>query len=1445
MRKKIIKILPRKNPFSNFGVNNIKIKELAVLEKEKKIKLFCLIDCPKNFEQLDILEEKFYKAFEDFGNIDLEIKSKINKNEFSQEEKKLIFERVILDLKKYKPIVKTFLFFYEVEIRESDIYISLKNEIAIEQLSNSNIDQLIQSKLLNYGLDANVQFIKGDFKEQIGKFEKKHEEEHNNYMKEIQAETQKVAEEKEQYRKIEKVNTSENEDIIYGREIKGSTSSFEEFDTLHQNEICILEGQVFNVDIRITSTKKQLFIFNITNLKDSLTVKFFAKENEKVPLKEGMWVKVKGKKQLDTFSNNEEVIFVTAINKIAPKTKLKEDKEEEKHIELHAHTKMSEMVGLVDSKDLIKRAIDYGQEAIAISDYAVAHSFPFAYKAAKGSDLKVIFACDAYVVDDSRPMVENAKDVNLEEETYVVFDLETMGLNSHKAEIIEIGAVKMKGTRIVETFTELVNPRKPIPHKIQELTSITDAMVIDCPSIEEILPKFIDFIGSATLVAHNARFDIGFLQRDCKKILNLDYKPSLIDTLQWARDLMPHLRGHGLKSVTKGLGVSLDKHHRAIDDSQATAQVFSRFIEMFLEKGVKKLNELDNVFPVNIHNQNTFNTMILVENLVGLKNLYKLISEAHLNYYGNKKARIPKSLLESHREGLIIGAPSSMHANNEGELYSAYLRHNFDNLEENAKFYDYFELQPRETYNELMEKGETGTIASFEKIEKANKFFYDLAMKLDKKVIATSNVHYLDEEDYLARSVLLYGSGSVYRENQYKVDNKFYYRTTKELLNEFAYLGRDVAREIVITNTKEISDRIEKIQPVPSGFYPPKIDNAENICREMTYEKAYRIYGNPLPKIVELRLERELEAIIGNGFAVLYLSAQKLVKESLDNGYLVGSRGSVGSSLVAFMMDITEVNALYPHYICKNIECKHSEFMEKEGSGVDLPDKNCPKCGTAYSKDGHAIPFEVFMGFNGDKVPDIDLNFSGEYQSEIHRYCERLFGIENVFKAGTISTLAEKNAFGYVKKFYEEHNIKVRNAEISRIAKKVEGAKKTTGQHPGGMIVVPQGNSIYEFTPVQRPANDVKNPSITTHFDYHVMDEQLVKLDILGHDDPTTIKLLQEYTGVNIYDVPLADKDTLKLFSGTESIGVKAEKIGSIVGSYGVPEFGTQFVRQMLVDTMPTTFAELVRISGLSHGTDVWLNNAQEFIRSKKATLSEVISVRDDIMNFLIDSGLEKGTAFKIMEFVRKGMPSRNPEQWEEYSKLMKEHKVADWYIESCRRIKYMFPKGHAVAYVMMAMRIAYFKVHYPLAFYAAYLSRKADDFDSDIMLASAEEIDATRRELSEKGKLDVREKTQLALCEIIVEMHARGIEFEGVDIYKSQGFKFTIENDKIRIPLIAINGLGASVVENILRERELGKFISYEDLKRRTKASGTVVEKLKLVKAVEGLSETNQRSLF
>ena len=732
----------------------------------------------------------------------------------------------------------------------------------------------------------------------------------------------------------------------------------------------------------------------------------------------GDFIKISGKKQIDRYSDNEEVIMINSINKLEKTKAKKEDRAEVKMVELHTHSKMSEMVGVEDIGDLIKRAISYGHKAMAITDYSVVHAFPFAYKAAKGKDFKAILGCEMYMVDDTLPMVRDCKTGAIEDTTFVVFDLETFGLNSHKNEIIEIGAIKLKGTRIVDTFSSFVNPNKIIPKKISELTHITQDMVDNAPTIEDVLPKFLEFTKDAVMVAHNSAFDMGFIRRDAKKYMGIDYKPSIIDTLQMARDLYPDLKGYNLDRLNKTFKLSLENHHRAIDDAQSTAKLFIMFLEKYIENGVVNVENMNGAFPLNIQKQATRNIMVIAKNLTGLQNLYRLVSEAHIDYYGSKKPRVLKSRVDKLRDGLIVGSSLTSHFSNDGELAEYYMRYDLENVEKNIDFYDYIELLPRATYAELYEEDGTGTISSFEQIEDMNRYFYNLAKERGKLVTASSNVHYNNEEDYKIRSILLYGSGNVFRENQYKTDNKFYFRTTDELLDEFSYLGEEVANEIVVKNTNAIADMVEVIKPVPDGFYPPKIDNAENIVKEMTYEKAYRIYGNPLPEIVKARLERELGAIIGNGFSVLYLSAQKLVKKSLDSGYLVGSRGSVGSSLVAFMMGITEVNALYPHYICTNPECKNSEFIEREGVGIDLPEKICPKCGQPYKRDGYSIPFEVFMGFNGEKVPDIDLNFSGEYQSEIHRYCEQLFGKENVFKAGTISTLAEKKRRRLCKKIF-------------------------------------------------------------------------------------------------------------------------------------------------------------------------------------------------------------------------------------------------------------------------------------------------------------------------------------------------------------------------------------------------------------------------------------------
>ena len=1449
MNNRQIMIEPNMEVFEKLGVKNIEIKNILLNTRTKRITFNCSVSCMGCIDDIDTI---YKDVLSKFGReIEIEFVTENKELKLEDEEIKTIAIRAIERLKSRNTTSKSFLCFYKVYVKNNYIIIELNDEHIKFMLEEVKISSKIESILAEYGLkDYKIMFSVGDFSKELSNVEEKIKADMEKQQNIISSEREKII--KENSVTETQVYKAKN-DFKRGsktKDIKGDVISIKHFYDLYDGEPCIVQGEIFSIEGMVLKSGKTLKTIRITDGESSLTSKIFLDENDNLDISEGKILKLSGKVQMDTYAGNEKTLMINTVNIIEKEVIKKEDTAEEKMVELHTHTKMSEMVGVTDVEDLIKRAKEYGHKAIAITDYSVVHSYPAAYKTVKklskdDDKMKVIFGCEMYMIDDEALMITNPKDKKIDEEEFVVFDIETTGLNSHFNKIIEIGAVKIKAGRIIDRYSQLINPGISIPYHITEITSITNEQVANQPKIDEVIGKFVDFIGDAVLVAHNAPFDMGFIKRDIKEYLNINLENSVIDTLQMARDLFPDLKKYGLGDLNKVLGLALENHHRAVDDSQATANMFIIFLEKYKEKGIEYLKDINKGFEVNVKKQSLKNIIVQVKTQEGLKNMYKLVSEGHIKYFGNKKARIPKSVLKENREGLIVGSSLSAHFMNSGELVELYLRHDLEKLEETAKFYDYIELLPKSTYNELIEKEGTGSLASYEDVEKMNKYFYDLGKRLGILVTASSNVHYLDENEDIIRSILLFGSGTVYSPNQYRVNNGFYFRTTDEMLKEFSYLGEQEAKEVVITNTNKIADMVEEgIKPIPEGFYPPKMDNAEEIVRTMTYEKAYRIYGDPLPNIVSARLERELNAIINNGFSVLYLSAQKLVKKSLDNGYLVGSRGSVGSSLVAFMMGITEVNALYPHYICDNPECKHSEFIEKEGVGIDLPDKICPNCGAPLRKDGYSIPFEVFMGFKGDKVPDIDLNFSGEYQSEIHRYCEELFGKENVFKAGTISTLAEKNAEAYVRKYFEDNNLNAVRAEIIRLGRLCQGAKKTTGQHPGGMVIVPQGNSIYEFCPVQRPANDETSESTTTHYDYHVMDEQLVKLDILGHDDPTTIKLLQEYTNMEIKDIPLADKDTLKIFSSTESLGVDPEEIGTEIGTYGIPEFGTGFVRQMLIDTRPTTFAELVRISGLSHGTNVWLNNAQEFVRNGQATLSQIITVRDDIMNYLIDQGLDNSDAFKIMEFVRKGKPKKEPENWEKYSNMMKEKNVPDWYIESCRRIEYMFPKGHAVAYVMMAMRIAYFKVHEPLAFYAAFLSRKADDFDMEVMskgVLAKQKLE----ELSKEPKLDPKKKNEQAICEIVVELEARGIELLPVDIYLSEGRKFKIEDGKIRIPLIGISGLGGAVIENILKEREETKFISVEDLKRRTKMSQTVANKLKSIGAFSSLSETNQISLF
>ena len=1052
--------------------------------------------------------------------------------------------------------------------------------------------------------------------------------------------------------------------------------------------------------------------------------------------------------------------------------------------------------------------------------------------------MKVIYGVEAYLVPEKENSVTNVKGQDLDT-TYCVLDLETTGFSAVTEKITEVGIMKVKNGELIDEFSCFVNPEKPIPQRVVEVTNITDDMVKDAETIDKVFPKILEFLGDSVVVAHNAKFDVGFLKQNAK-VLGYNFDYTVLDTLALAKDVFPEMKKYKLGKIADALGIKVEVAHRALDDVDTTVKVFNVMLEKLRKRGVTKLEEIDTIGrdeasrKEEFKKARTYHAIILAKNYIGLRNLYKLVSLSHLHYF-YKKPRILKSLYKKYSEGLILGSACEA-----GELYQAIEKGASDEEIENiARDYDYLEIQPIGN-NEFLVRDEI--VPDREYLRDINRKIVELGEKLNKPVVATCDVHFLDPQDEIYRRILEAGQGYKDADNQAPL----YLRTTEEMLEEFSYLGEEKAYEVVVTNTNKISDMCDRISPISPEKCPPHIPGCEETIKKIAYSKAYELYGDPLPEIVQTRLDKELDSIIRNGFSVMYIIAQKLVWKSNEDGYIVGSRGSVGSSFVANMTGITEVNSLPAHYRCPN--CKYSDFTDYGyQNGFDLPDKQCPKCGHALAKDGMDIPFETFLGFNGDKEPDIDLNFSGEYQAKAHKYTEVIFGKGTTFKAGTIGTVADKTAFGYVKNYFEERHIPVNKAEIVRLAQGCTGIKRTTGQHPGGIIVVPKGREIYEFCPVQHPADDPNSDIITTHFDYHSIDANLLKLDILGHDDPTVIRMLQDITGIDPTKVPLDDKDTMSIFSSTKALGVTPEQIHSEVGSFGVPEFGTKFVRGMLVDTKPKTFDELIRISGLSHGTDVWLGNAQSLIEAGTVTLNEAICCRDDIMIYLIKKGVPPNPAFKIMETVRKGKALKDPAKWEEYKTLMREHDVPEWYIKSCEKIKYMFPKAHAAAYVTNAFRIAWFKVHEPLAYYAAFFSiRAAEDFDSDVMIFGKEKVKNKMKEIDLLGNnATQKDKTMYPVLELVLEMYERGLTFLPMDLYKSDAKKFKIEDGALRPPLNSIPGLGTVAAEGIQRAREEDKFMSIDDLKIRAKIGDSVTELLKKYKCLEGMSQSNQLSLF
>ncbi len=1218
-----------------------------------------------------------------------------------------------------------------------------------------------------------------------------------------------------------------DDDIVYKKRITSPIVKLS--DMAAEGELIAISGEVLRSKSINTKTGKIIFTFILSDYSDAIKCKLFLKKKEADAMaelvKEKARLIVLGYKRFDSY-DKESVLNVQAIN-LAPAVEKRQDRAPEKRIEFNLHTNMSAMDGIADVEDYISTALSWGHKALAITDNGVVQAYPAAMARTKKEDFKIIYGVEGYMIDDEMEIVENIKDYQLND-SFVVFDLETTGFSPRYDGITEIGAIKVKNGAIVDRYSQLVNPEKKIPQKVVELTGINDDMVANKPKIKEVIGDFLDFCGDCPVVAHNAAFDVSFIREKAKSI-EVDYRPTVLDTLMLARLLLKDIKRFGLKVVAKHLGVPLDNHHRAVDDALATAKVFNILVEKLASKGIHNLAELADYgqSALSFKHFDVYNISILATDQTGLKELYQLISHSHMTTF-YKKPLIPKKLLAEKRAHLLLGS-----AGVEGELYQALLANKPElTLRRIAQFYDYLEVQPIENHRYLIERG---LMRDDAELKKYNLTIIDLAAALDKLCIATGDAHFIEPSDALYRDILLSGQGG-------RVDNKtapLYFRTTDEMLESFDYLDEALARQIVIYNTWQLNEKIGDVLPIPKETFPPIIEGSDVELRTMCYAKARALYGDPLPEIVERRLTRELDSIITHGYAVMYIIAQKLVSKSMADGYLVGSRGSVGSSFAATMAGITEVNPLPAHYYCSSCQFVDFAVAEQYKIGADLPDRRCPHCQTALVKDGFDIPFETFLGFEGDKEPDIDLNFASVYQSTSHAYTEQLFGEGYTYKAGTIGTVADKTAFGFVKKYCEENDIFVSNYEVERMASGCVGVKRTTGQHPGGIMVVPNYKDIHDFSPIQYPANDKTSGVVTTHFDYHSLSGKILKLDNLGHDVPTIARMLSDKTGIDVMKIPLDDAATLAIFTSLEPLKILDDDYFIDSATLGIPEFGTKFVRGMLKETQPTTIEELVQISGLSHGADVWLGNAQQLIEDKICTLKEVIGTRDNIMLYLIDKGLPKKEAFTITEKVRKGKGLSDQQM-----AMMREYDVPDWYIESCLKISYMFPKAHAAAYVMMAVRIAYFKVHQPLAYYATYFTVKVDDFDAQLICQGKQAVRDQLASWSNQEKLSNKEETQYTVMESALEMYARGFQFKPVDLYRSAASDFIIEDGAILPPLRALQGIGKNAAESIVAARSAGEFISIKDIKLRSSANRSVIEALRYHGALAGLPEDNQLSL-